>query len=355
MYKYRSSKGNLHLLSRHRDNKNQLKHPRQKLLGMGRIAGICCVIVMLMVFMTACTDENQDVGSSIQQSVQSGAVLSSSWQNTFNQGILQQEDIQKIVFLDLTEKSDASMDNAIDEVCYPKDMEQSVEGSGNIYMWTEEVDGTYVLYVAAEGGVWAPENCGGLFSSWENLEEIEFGKAFHVENVTNMSMMFSGCSKLKRLDLSKFDTSQVNDMQYMFSGCSSLINIDMSGFDTKLVTNMSYMFAECSGLEKLDLSSFDTGNVIDLRGMFHTCSKLEELDVTGFNTEKATNMSFMFSECSNLVELDLSSFNTSHIKYDGMSGMFSNCSKLETVGELNVPEEADPYETMYISTPMYER
>lgn len=359
MYKERSDKKTLWLLNgcwknKEHSEKNALSKNE---LGIRKLVGICCAIVatMALMTMTACSDGKELEGNSIQKQAEDGAVLSNDWKNTLNQGIIQQEDIQKIVFLDLREKSDASMDNAIDEICYPKDMEESVEGSDDIYMWTESVEGKYILYVAAEGGVWAPKDCGNLFSQWENLEEIEFGKAFHVENVTNMSMMFSGCNKLRTLDISGFDTSQVTDMQYMFSECSDLVNINMSGFDTKQVTNMSYMFAGCSSLENLDVSSFDTGNVIDFGGMFKTCSKLVELDVTGFHTEKATDMRFMFSECSELTKLDVSGFETSHIKYDGMSHMFSYCAKLETVGDIGVPEDADPYGSMYISTPMYQR
>ena len=34
--------------------------------------------------------------------------------------------------------------------------------------------------------------------------------------------MFFGCSSLKELDLSGFDTSSVESVEYMFWGCSSL-------------------------------------------------------------------------------------------------------------------------------------
>ena len=34
---------------------------------------------------------------------------------------------------------------------------------------------------------------------------------------------------------------------------------------------MSYMFSECSSLTTLDLSKFDTGNVTDMNSMFQKC------------------------------------------------------------------------------------
>ena len=46
-------------------------------------------------------------------------------------------------------------------------------------------------------------------------------------------------------------------MSWMFYGCSSLKNIDVSNFNTFNVTNMSYMFQNCSSLQNLDLSGFN--------------------------------------------------------------------------------------------------
>ncbi|MBQ4206999.1 MAG: BspA family leucine-rich repeat surface protein, partial [Clostridia bacterium] len=60
---------------------------------------------------------------------------------------------------------------------------------------------------------------------------------------TSMYEMFYGCSGLKSLDLSKFNTSLVNDMNNMFYGCENLESLDLSNFDTSLVTNMNNMFS----------------------------------------------------------------------------------------------------------------
>ena len=61
--------------------------------------------------------------------------------------------------------------------------------------------------------------------------------------------MFRGCSSLKSIDLSSFNTTNVNDMSGMFSCCSSLKSIDLSLFNTNNVTNMSRMFNGCSSLK----------------------------------------------------------------------------------------------------------
>jgi len=47
-----------------------------------------------------------------------------------------------------------------------------------------------------------------------------------INNVTNMSYMFSRCSSLSSIpDISKWDTNNVTDMSYMFGGCSSLSSL----------------------------------------------------------------------------------------------------------------------------------
>ena len=75
----------------------------------------------------------------------------------------------------------------------------------------------------------------------DNILEI---KLKLIENVTDMSCMFNGCSSLSSLpDISKWNTNNVTNMSYMFSCCSSLSSLpDISKWNTNNVTNMSCMF-----------------------------------------------------------------------------------------------------------------
>ena len=45
-----------------------------------------------------------------------------------------------------------------------------------------------------------------------------------------MKGMFSGCSSLKKLNLSNCNTNNVTDMRYIFRGYSSLEDINISNF-----------------------------------------------------------------------------------------------------------------------------
>ena len=65
-----------------------------------------------------------------------------------------------------------------------------------------------------------------------------------INNVTDMSYMFSGCKLLLSLpDISKWNINNVTNMSYMLDGCSSLSSLpDISKWNTNNVINMSYMF-----------------------------------------------------------------------------------------------------------------
>ena len=97
---------------------------------------------------------------------------------------------------------------------------------------------------------------------WGRIEKIrvaEGGKLFLPEN---SDRLFRELEYLSDIDLSGFDTSKVTNMGLMFEGCSSLTTLDLSGFDTSNVTgSMGSMFEGCSRLTTLDLSGFDTSNV----------------------------------------------------------------------------------------------
>ena len=83
--------------------------------------------------------------------------------------------------------------------------------------------------------------------------------------------------RLKRINLSCFDTSKVTSMSNMFYSCSSLNTLDVSHFDTSKVTSMSYMFGYCYSLTTLDVSGFDTSNVTNMNVMFTNCRSLTSI------------------------------------------------------------------------------
>ena len=147
-----------------------------------------------------------------------------------------------------------------------------------------------------------PTNCHLWFYGCKNLTTIEGIEYLNTENVTSMSLMFSGCSALTTLNLSNFDTQSVTNMTGMFSDCRALTTLDVSNFNTQNVTDMSFMFFNCSAITTLDIAKFDTKNVTNMSYMFYRCSALTTIYASDkFVTTACKEDRNMFTSCDNLV------------------------------------------------------
>ena len=103
--------------------------------------------------------------------------------------------------------------------------------------------------------------------------------------------MFSGCSNLGSLDLSKFNTSKVTNMHCMFENCQSLKSINLSQFNTASVTDMSYMFSYCSNLGSIDLRKFNMSKVTSSSYMLGSCKLLKDVTISS-TMDKASSNAF---------------------------------------------------------------
>ena len=147
-----------------------------------------------------------------------------------------------------------------------------------------------------------PTNCHLWFYGCKNLTTIEGIEYLNTENVTSMSLMFSGCSALTTLNLSNFDTQSVTNMTGMFSDCRALTTLDVSNFNTQNVTDMSFMFFNCSAITTLEIAKFDTKNVTDMSLMFCSDPALTTIYASDkFVTTACEEDENMFAECVNLV------------------------------------------------------
>ena len=147
---------------------------------------------------------------------------------------------------------------------------------------TDATDGTYYdVVIEGKGGVVANTNASYLFAnigSGLTKQEVTITGLEYLDTglTINMGDMFSGCSRLSDLNLTKFDTSKVEDMSYMLSGCRGLISLDVSNFNTMNVTNMVAMFQECIELTTIYVgNNWDTSNVNVSTSMFSYSNKLK--------------------------------------------------------------------------------
>ena len=163
------------------------------------------------------------------------------------------------------------------------------------------------------------------FSGMENLTTIDGMANLNTSEVTDMSIMFYGCKKLKSLDLTGFNTAKVQDMNYMFAYCYALTSLDVSKFNTDNVTNMLYMFDYCISLTSLDVSNFNTANVTTMYGMFYGCSSLTTINCEDdWSTGSATSDG-MFYGCTSLeggngTKYDAGKTDKTYARLDGLDG-----------------------------------
>ena len=110
------------------------------------------------------------------------------------------------------------------------------------------------------------------------------------------------------IDPSKWDCKNVINFYNIselgiFHDCESLSSLpDISKWNIQNVNDISYMFSNCKSLSSLpDISKWNTQNVNDMSGIFSNCKSLSFLpDISKWNTEKATNMNSIFSNCESL-------------------------------------------------------
>ncbi len=152
-----------------------------------------------------------------------------------------------------------------------------------------------------------------MFHNCDNLNGLDLS-TFNTAKVTDMRNMFNSCDapSFTSLDISHFDTPAVTDMCGMFAYCRTHTDLKLGeNFKTHNVTDMSLLFTGCNKLPDsffTVLRTFDTAKVTNMSSMFSNCQNVETLDLSSFDTSSVTNMSHMFNSCTSLEEIDLSSF-----------------------------------------------
>lgn len=111
--------------------------------------------------------------------------------------------------------------------------------------------------------------------------------------------MFVGDYKLKKLDVSNWNTSKLESALGIFQDCSGLNVLDLSNFNTSKVTDFRWMFNGCYNLTTIYVKEYDsetdTGWTTKsstasyaTTTMFDNSTKLVGGNGTGFDTSKIT-------------------------------------------------------------------
>ena len=125
-----------------------------------------------------------------------------------------------------------------------------------------------------------------MFAQCTSLQTIDVSN-LNTDSVTNMYSMFYNCQSVTDIDLS--NAHKLAYTSGMFYNCAALQSITFANsIDTSNLTNMGDMFSGCSSLKRLDLSAFDTSNVENIWSFLSGCSSLEYLDLSSFDFSKVT-------------------------------------------------------------------
>ena len=150
----------------------------------------------------------------------------------------------------------------------------------------------------------------GAFYGCTLLEKIDF-TGISTSNITDMQYSFTDCSSLKSLDLTNFDVSTLatnknstGGLWQTFAGCSSLETLNITGWKiTNKVTNLYGTFDKCSKLKKLDLSNWDTSGVTNIDIAFRRMTNIEEIDLRNADFSNVTNTDTVFYLTNNNVKI----------------------------------------------------
>ena len=104
---------------------------------------------------------------------------------------------------------------------------------------------------------------GHMFADCYKLENVYFTN-WNTPSLICLDGVFNDCHSLKTVDMSSFNTSKVKEFSQTFEACWALEKvIGMENWDTSSACTFTEMFSGCSKLKELDLSKFDTGNARD--------------------------------------------------------------------------------------------
>lgn len=181
--------------------------------------------------------------------------------------------------------------------------------------WMIDGEGTLILRPAegaSTGKLGTPEKGTDGIAVWPWTAEHEAILAIRIEGTitpaagaSDLSGLFSQCSKLTRVSLKGLDTSQATTLAGAFHGCSSLTELDLSALNTSNVTDLSQFLSSCSALTRVALpASFGT-KATAMPELYAGCTVLSNLELpVGFGAV-ATDMHGMFQGCQGLGELKL--------------------------------------------------
>ena len=134
-----------------------------------------------------------------------------------------------------------------------------------------------------------------MFYRCGKLTSIDLSN-FSFEKTKDLLSLFVGCRNLEKIVWpSDQKYSSVESIYAMFSGCTKLTSIDLSKFTFRKIKLMYSFFRDCNNLEKIAWPNDEKYSLVEnIRNMFYNCGKLTSIDLSNFNFEKTKDMRYLF-------------------------------------------------------------
>lgn len=162
-------------------------------------------------------------------------------------------------------------------------------------------------FIADDGTAWFAQPF-GYMSKLEEIINVSIGG----DSITNLNGIFEGNSKLKKIDMSKWNITNIVDISRAFMKCSSLQDADMSMLDMSNIKTMALTFKNCINLRTFKMG-INTNKITNLESTFEGCNSLINVNLSKCNFSSLTRIDKMFYGCGSLKFLNITSINTDNI------------------------------------------
>ena len=104
-----------------------------------------------------------------------------------------------------------------------------------------------------------------MFFNCSSLIYIKFPTEEKETKIEDFQEMFSQCQNLRAIDLSNFSFEKAKNLNRMFFNCSNLENLILPKNEIAInIEDISFMFSGCNKLKIIDLSGISLRNIKDI-------------------------------------------------------------------------------------------
>lgn len=197
-----------------------------------------------------------------------------------------------------------------------------------------------------------------MFYWCRELKELILPDNFMSEKVNEAESAFECCTKLLKLDVSKWNPINLRNASKMFQTCgaegcefigfeklkfpkltnatqmfhlSKIDSIDMRNWDFGKVLSTYNMFSECNFLKEVNMDGLQTHSLVEMTSMFYKCRTLQIVSAENMFVDKVIHMSCMFKDCKELHTVNISSWRPVSVRDKNMREMFRHSLRVKNI------------------------